>query len=328
MSSSVVTIKKQTQFPKRVSITSSKEIMNNGQSSAQEHPKEEKDRRPSSILSTGSRQLKKNVSFSDWNSVYLIPKKPADRTQQCGYILDVKQTYTNLLDTKTLSEVDEDSEVELTTVCCDLGLDGGGKPHEFQQSTETNSDIIVCRSSQATAFVGRPDEFPDGGPRKPSRRSAERASVSFRSGTVDSYEEPMGRRLERKAAEDSIKEKRWQRLKAVLSRTNVKSGVNRQEELAGDIGGRTCEAIKDYIVGLSERTSSGAFGAVDLVPVYVAVKGTLSKKVIRKESTTKNKRGLDLVGTHTLKNRNINCAIRFYYDKNAKEIAESRVLRR
>lgn len=337
MSGRAVTFKKHKQFPKRVSVTTSKKRMSYGQC---EHPQEEKDTKPSSILSTGGRQLKKNVSFSDWNSVYLIPKQQVDKTQQCGFILDTKQTFMNLLDTTSLSEVDEDAEVELTTVLCDQGLDRV-QPNDSPFSCETNSDVIVCCSSQVTAFGGQQEMFPVGCPSNTVHPSAERANkpvrlVSFRSSEIDPYmcnnEEPSGSRSKRKAVDKTMKEKRWQRFKDVCPRTTVKDSehiLNKrtQEEMAGNIGNRTCEAIKEYIVGLSDHRSSSGFGSVDLVPVYVAVKGTLSKKVIRKESSTKNKRGLDLVGTHTLRNQNINCAIHFYYDKDAKEIAESRMLR-
>lgn len=310
--------------------------MISGQSSPQEHSKEEKDNRPSSILNTGSRQLKKNVSFSDRYSVYLIPKQPVDKSEQRGYILDTKRTFMNLLDTTSLLEVDEDSEVELRTVLCDEGLDRV-EPNDSPISPEDKSDVIVCCSSQVTAFGGQQEMFPVGLPQKqPIFPSAESATkpVSFRSSIIDPYvcnnEGPSGSRLNRKAVDETMEEKRCLRFKDVCPRTTVKDSehsLNKRTQDEGNIGSRTCEAIKDYIVGLSGHRSSNRLSSVDLVPVYVAVKGTLSKKVIRKESTTKNKRGLDLVGTHTLRNQNINCAIRFYYDKDAKEIAESRMLR-
>lgn len=339
MSSRAVTIKKHKQIPKRVSVTTSKKRMISGQSSSQEHLKEEKDNRPSSILSTGSRQLKKNVSFSDRYSVYLIPKQPVDESQHRGYILDTKRTFMNLLDTTSLLEVDEDSEVELRTVLCDEGLDLV-EPNDSPISPEDKSDVIVCCSSQVTAFGGQQETFPVGLPKKqsisPSTESATKPVrlVSFRSSIIDPYlynnEGLNGSRLNRKAVDETKEEKRCLRLKDVCPRTTVKDSehsLNKRTQDEGNIGSRTCEAIKDYIVGLSGHRSSNRLSSVDLVPVYVAVKGTLSKKVIRKESTTKNKRGLDLVGTHTLRNQNINCAIRFYYDKDAKEIAESRMLR-
>lgn len=340
MSSRAVTIKKHKQIPKRVSVTTSKKRMISGQSSPQEHSKEEKDNRPSSILSTGSRQLKKNVSFSDRDSVYLIPKQPVDESQQRGYILDSKRTFMNLLDTTGLLEVNEDSEVELRTVLCDEGLDQV-EPNDSPISPEDQSDVIVCCSSQVTAFGGQQEMFPVGLPQKqPISPSAEIATkpvrlVPFRSSTIDTYmcnnEGPSGSRLNRKAVDETIEEKRFLRFRDVCPRTTAKDSehsLNKRTQDEGNIGSLTCEAIKDYIVGLSGgHRRSNRLSSVDLVPVYVAVKGTLSKRVIRKESTTKNKRGLDLVGTHTLRNENINCAIRFYYDKDAKEIAESRMLR-
>lgn len=339
MSSTVVSIKKHRHFPKRVAVTTSKNRMRNGHSSPQEQPKEENgntDHKPASILSTGGRQLKKNVSFSDWNSIYLIPKQLGDKTQQCGYVLDAKHTHMNLLDARSLSEVDEDSEVELTTVLGDQGLDQV-KPNDSPFSPETQSDVMVCCSSPVTAFGGQQEMLLVGSLQMPTPPTEERATkpvrmVSFRSSKDDPYEEARLSWLKRKSVDDAIKEKRreqWFKAVGLRASRTVKDSVHslNKEEVAENIGSRTCEAIKDYIVGLSDQRSSNRFGSDDLVPVYVAVKGTLSKKVIRKESTTKNKRGLDLVGTHTLRNENINCAIRFYYDKDAREIAESRLFR-